>query len=272
MMFGKEKASSIVLSKPKLLNWISVKKVMISRDGVLLSVPTVIDYMVFVKLDWEDEGKKFALRLSKNGGWILDIGSSVGYYTAILANKFPNSKVISIEASPSIFNILQYNCKLNKFSNVVLYNRAITDKDDIEIDFYMRDSMSTINKETLLDWKVPQNQIKKEKTKTITIDSLVKKENIDKILFCKMDIEGAEVSALEGAQLTLGGKIIQNMMIEYHNYSNLDYITNLLENFGYFVSVKERDMLYENKDHANGQVFATIKTEKRLTAKDDSMV
>jgi len=258
---GKKNTGKTILSKPNILNWIPAKKVMIKRDGVLLLIPIVIDYMVFVKLDWENEEKEFALKSPKNGGLILDIGSNVGYYTCIFANKYQNSKIISIEASRSIFDILQHNCKLNEFSNVILYNRAITDKDDIEINFYTHDSMSTIDKKILSDWAIPQNQIKNEKTKTITIDTLIKNENADKILFCKIDIEGAEVMALKGAQSTLKKKIIQNMMIEYHSYYNRDYIVNLLKNAGYLVSVKERDILYENKDHANGHIFATLTNE-----------
>ena len=51
---------------------------------------------------------------------------------------------------------------------------------------------------------------------------------------------------------------IQNMMIEYHSYSNRDYIVNLLKEMDYLVSVKERDILFENRDHANGHIFATL--------------
>ncbi len=258
IILGKENTGKIVLNKPNLLNWIQAKKVIIKRDEILLSVPTVIDYMVFVKLDWEKEEKEFALKQPKNEGLILDIGSNVGHYTCILAKKYQNSKVISVEASPSIFDILHQNCELNKFSNVVLYNRAVTDKDDDEINFYTHDSMSTIDKKTLRDWRIPQSHIKNEKTKTITIDTLIKNESANIVLFCKIDIEGAEVLALKGAHQTLKKKIIQNMMIEYHSYSNRDYIINLLKNAGYQVSVKERDILYENKDHANGHIFATL--------------
>ena len=255
---GKEKTGKVILSRPNLLNWIPTKKITINRDGVLLSVPTVIDYMIFVKLDWENEEKEFAIKHSMNDGLILDVGSNVGYYTCILAKKYQNSKIISVEASPSIFDILKDNCKLNNFSNVILYNYAITDKDDTEIDFYKHDSMSTTDKQTLTDWSIPQNQIKKEKTKTLTIDKLLKDENIGKIQFCKIDIEGAEIMALRGARYTLKKKLIQNMMIEYHSYSNRDYIVNLLKEMDYLVSVKERDILFENKDHANGHIFATL--------------
>lgn len=139
MIFGKEKTHKIVMNKPNILNWIPVKKVIIKRDGVLLSVPTVIDYMMFVNMDWENEEKEFALKHSKDGKVILDIDSNVGFYTSILANKYPDSKIISVEASPSIFDILSYNCKLNKFSNVVLYHHAVTDTDNIKMNFYKRD-------------------------------------------------------------------------------------------------------------------------------------
>lgn len=62
-------------------------------------------------------------------------------------------KIIAIEASPTIFEMLRSNCKLNNLvfpgSNVLLINKAISDKDDITTEFYEKHSMSTMLKEFL---------------------------------------------------------------------------------------------------------------------------
>ena len=258
VILGKDKTSKIVLSKPNLINWFPIKKVNVNLDGILLSLPLVMDYMMYVKSDWELEEKEFMKKTSKNGGIILDIGSNIGYHTTMLAKENANSKIISIEASPTIFKILKENCNANKFTNIIFYNNAITDQDDLEITFYNRDSMSTTNKLVLDDWQVPEYDIKQEKTKTITIDTILEREKIDKVLLLKMDIEGGEVVALTGAKSSLEQKKIQNLMIEYHSYSNRDYIENLLKKLGYSITLQERPILYENKDHANGHIFAEL--------------
>jgi len=258
VILGKEKTNKSILSKPRLLNWIPIKKVNVNLNGILLSLPLVMDYLVFVKSDWELEEKEFMQKISKNDGIILDIGSNIGYYTTMLAKENVNSRIISVEASPTIFKILKENCNANKLQNIIFYNNAVTDKDDIEINFYNRDQLSTTDKQTLEDWLVPENDIKIEKTKTITIDTLLEREQVNKVLLLKVDIEGGEVLALTGAKSSLEQKKVQNMMIEYHSYSNRDYIENLLKELGYKITLHERPILYENKDHANGHIFAVL--------------
>lgn len=260
VILGKEKTSKVILSKPKLINWIPIKKVNVNLNGILLSLPLVVDYMMFIKSDWELEEKEFMKKTLKNDGIILDIGSNIGYHTTMLAKENTNSKIISIEASPTIFKILKENCNANKLTNIIFYNNAITDQDDLEINFYYRDSMSTTDKLILEDWQVPEYDIKKEKTKTVTIDTLLEREQVNEVLLLKMDIEGGEILALTGAKSSLEQKRIQNMMIEYHSYSNRDYIENLLKKLGYNITLHERPILYENKDHANGHIFAELAT------------
>jgi len=258
VILGKEKTSKSILSKPELLNWFPIKKVNVNINGILLSLPLVVDYLGFVKSDWELQEKEFMKKISKNDGIILDIGSNIGYHTIMVAKENVNSRIISVEASPTIFKTLKENCNANKLSNIIFYNNAVTDQDDIEINFYNRYSLSTTDKQTLKDWLVPENDIKKEKAKTVTIDTLLEREQVNKVLLLKMDIEGGEVLALTGAKSSLERKKIQNMMIEYHSNSARDYIENKLKKLGYNITLHERPFLYENKDHANGHIFAAL--------------
>jgi len=258
VILGKEKTSKRILSKPKMLNWIPFKKVNVDLNGILLSMPLVVDYLFYVKSDWELQEKEFMKKILKNDGIILDVGSNIGLHTITLAKENINSKVISVEASPTIFKILNENCSKNKLTNVIFYNKAITDLDDSEINFYHRESMSTTNKQLLDVWEIPDSDIKQETTKTVTIDTLLQREKVDNVLLLKMDIEGGEVVALDGAKLFLEQKKIQNMMIEYHSYSNRDYIEKLLKDLGYDVTLHKRPILYENNDLANGHIFAEL--------------
>ena len=257
-IFGKERAAKIIFRRPHLVNWIPANKIIVKIDGILLSLPVTIDYMIFVKSDWEKKEREFASKLVCDNECILDIGANVGHYTAFLAKKNPKTKMVSVEASPKNFRLLQSNCKLNNLTNLVLYNRAISDEDDVLIDFFERESLSTIDKQHLEALKVPLEQIKKEKIKTITIDSLIVREKIDHIILLKIDIEGAEVLALKGASSALKHKKIKNMIIEYHSPTNRTLITNILKNLGYNISIHERSIFFENKDIAIGHIIASL--------------
>lgn len=258
VVLGKEKTTRNILSKPNLINWLPIKKVKVNLDGIFLSFPLVMDYMMFLRTDWELEEAQFMKKISKDGGTIIDIGSNIGYHTTMLAKSNTASKIISVEASPSIFKILKENCDVNNLKNIILYNKAVSDQDNLEINFYNRDSMSTTDKQTLEDWLVPENDITIEKTETITIDNLLEKEKTGTVLLLKLDVEGDEVKALTGAKNSLQEKKIKNLIIEYHSNFNRDYIENLLKQFGYDITTNERASLYENKDHANGHIFANL--------------
>ena len=84
--------------------------------------------------------------------------------------------------------------------------------------------------------------------KLISIDEFVKENNIEKIDFIKLDIEGAEPEALEGARETIIKYRPQIAVCVYHRpehiYSLMFYLNSL--NLGYkFYMGHHRPCLYE---------------------------
>ena len=134
-IFGKARAIDIYFKRTYLLNWIPIKSVLVKIDGIMLSLPMILDYMILVKPDWEKEERQFVteLNLEDDDDRIsIDIGANIGIYTLLLSHLYPKCKVISIEASPTIFEKLKLNCQLNNLlpgSNLVLLNKAVSDKD-----------------------------------------------------------------------------------------------------------------------------------------------
>src|SRR5829696_2884873 len=82
-IFGKNKAIDIYFKRTYLLNWIPVKSVLVKRDGVMLSLPMILDYIILVKPDWEEKEREFLkkLNLNDNNRLVVDIGANVGIYT-----------------------------------------------------------------------------------------------------------------------------------------------------------------------------------------------
>src|SRR5919198_2122285 len=62
----------------------------------------------------------------KKGDIVIDIGAAFGIYTITSSKQVgPNGKVVSIEADPDSFEMLNRNVKLNKLTNVSCLNYAV---------------------------------------------------------------------------------------------------------------------------------------------------
>lgn len=272
-IFGKARAIDIYFKRTYLLNWIPIKSVLVKIDGIMLSLPMILDYMILVKPDWEKEERQFVTELNledDDDRIAIDIGANIGIYTLLLSHLYPKCKVISIEASPTIFEKLKLNCQLNNLlpgSNLVLLNKAVSDKDGTRVEFYEKHSMSTMSKEflTSISSKIITNkddELHKEIVRTVTIDNLAETANINEISFLKIDVEGAEVLVLKGAINILTEKKVRNMIIEYHSFENYDYAVKLLDEIGYtIINSQQRynDKTSTEKKFVNGHIIATLK-------------
>jgi FkbM family methyltransferase len=271
-IFGKNKLIDMYFKRTYLLNWIPVKSVLVKIDGAILSLPMILDYIILVKPDWEEKEREFMTKLNlnynNNNAIVMDIGANIGIYTILLSHIYPKAKIIAIEASPTIFEMLRSNCKLNNLlfpsgSNVLLINKAISDKDDITTEFYEKHSMSTMLKEFLTNLSstilTNKDQLNKKLVKTETIDNLVDTIGVNEISLLKIDVEGAEVLALKGAIKTLTHKKIKNMVIEYHSLENYNYIVKLLEEkeLGYTI-VNSQERFNKEKEFVNGHIMAIL--------------
>jgi FkbM family methyltransferase len=272
-IFGKARAIDIYFKRTYLLNWIPIKSVLVKRDGIMLSLPMILDYIILVKPDWEEEVRQFVIELNledDDDGVAIDIGANIGIYTLLLSHLYPKCKVISIEASPTIFEQLKSNCQLNNLlpgSNLVLLNKAVSDKNGTSVEFYEKHSMSTMSKEFLtnISSKIITNkddELNKKIVRTVTIDNLAETTSLNEISLLKIDVEGAEVLVLKGAINTLNEKKVRNMIIEYHSFENYDYAIKLLDEIGYtIINSQERynDKTSKENKFVNGHIMATLK-------------
>ena len=134
----------------------------------------------------------------KNKDVVVDAGAYVGTF-AIFAAKFvgENGKVFAFEPNEKNTEEFRRNIKRNKITNITLIQKALwsENKELIFID--------SGDKGILIESK---NRLNNEKSKPIiatSIDDFVKKRSLKRIDFIKMDIEGAEIEVLKGAEKAL---------------------------------------------------------------------
>lgn len=138
---------------------------------------------------YELEHQKFMLEVIKAGSTVLDIGANVGYHTILLSKIVGyKGKVFSFEPYAGSLYYLKRNVEINKCVNVVAINLAISDLDGTFSFFATTDAH-----------KCHLSERGNISVRTTTLDNLREKGIIDKPDFIKMDIEGAEVKALNGA-------------------------------------------------------------------------
>lgn len=133
----------------------------------------------------------------KKGDVVFDAGANEGALSIIYAKKVGVSgQVFSFEPDTININVLHQNLELNEdVENVKLIKNGLWDKATV-LDFFEAGNVGS-------SMFYEDKSSKKVSIKTISIDDVVASENISKLDFVKMDIEGAEVKALEGAVSTI---------------------------------------------------------------------
>ncbi len=144
-----------------------------------------------------------ARKYLKKGDTVLDVGANYGQMTVELSKiTGVAGQVYSFEAEAYVYSILEKNILINKCTNVTPVFGAVYFENDVELIFPEPDFKQF---KTYGYYGLNMKTKTGRKVKTITIDSM----NIpEKIGFMKIDVQGADLFAMQGAKNT----IIKNKM------------------------------------------------------------
>ena len=151
-------------------------------------------------LDYFDlRGIKYLKSILKEGSTFIDIGANIGSYS-LVASKLvgDNGKVFAFEPVDKIFTSLKKTISNNSIYNIDLIKKIVTNKVS-EFNIYISDD-SNSGRSTILE---NEEMEKFEVVESITLDKFIEEVNIDRIDFIKIDVEGAELSVLEGMKNVL---------------------------------------------------------------------
>jgi len=155
---------------------------------------------------------KYICNHIKTGDTIVDIGANIGYYTVIFAELTGISgKVYAFEPDPENFLILVKNAQHNKLSNVIMIEKAVSDINDF-IRLYL-------NEENRGDNRIYDSNDGRKSIKITAVkldDFFINKEN--QIDFIKIDIQGAEYSALLGMKNLIRNSKSMTLVTEFWPY------------------------------------------------------
>lgn len=155
------------------------------------------------------------------GDVVLDIGGCWGDTALYFSHKVGNNgKVYSFEFIPDNLKLFKINTELNPhlLSNIELIPNPVSNNSGDLIYFKDNGPGSKVLFEPFED--------QTGTSKTVSIDDFVSNHQIDKINFIKMDIEGAEPIALEGAMETIKKFRPKLAIAIYHSIHDLATISN----------------------------------------------
>jgi len=170
----------------------------LSKSSLIFCLPNLIDsayFELFIDGYYEKENIKFLVEKLKNKEVFIDIGANIGIISLGISQLLPNLKIISIEAAPSLAAILRQNVKNNNMKNITIVEKAIYNIPNIKLEFFSPTGKSGCGSLSPVFTNAPTI------VTSNTIDGIIEeyKVNIEQLGPIKIDIEGFEVSAFQGA-------------------------------------------------------------------------
>lgn len=161
--------------------------------------------------------------LIKKNDCVIDVGANQGIYSLAMAKIVKSrGKVIAVEPFSSMTSCLKNNMKINSINNIKIIESLISNKQKT---YKLNFNHGTVSASIVKKFK----NNKYIKVKSLTIDQIC--SNFKKVNFIKLDIEGAEMLALEGAKKTLkNSKPVLSVEVNKNSFKK---ISNFLRKYNY---------------------------------------
>lgn len=158
----------------------------------------------------------------EDGGTFVDVGANVGYFSLLLADKFPHAHIIAFEPVQKVFNCLRENTKglsTTEVFRVAISNFAGNAFMDVDEQESQTSELTTVSTD--------------EAVQVNTLDTVLKEKHIHKIDLLKIDVEKSEKCVLQQAATTLANTrylLIEISMTGNTNYTFSELMTLLHSN------------------------------------------
>ena len=159
--------------------------------------------------NYRSEDAEFLKKVLEPGGLVVDVGANIGMIAMQSAQLVGKSgRVIAIEPNPRIAAFCEKNLQLNGLENVTLLQTALGSEEGfVSFNCDPCDDRSRV---------VTEGGVKVPLT---TLDRVMERVPNGKINLLKIDVEGFELSVLEGATKSLERTQWLYMEVEAENYS-----------------------------------------------------
>ncbi len=138
---------------------------------------------------------------------IFDVGANIGLASIYFAHRYPQAKIVAIEAEPSNFALLARNVR--PYPAIIPVHAALWNRDG-KISVSDPDPASGIAGK----WGFITHEGSGDQVRAVTMRTLMKEHHMPSVDLLKIDIEGAEKEVFEACDWMHN---VRSMMIELHD-------------------------------------------------------
>lgn len=196
---------------------------------------------------------KLFLKLVKEGMTIADIGVNKGYFSLLFAKLMNDrGRVLSFEPDPDNCFWFKRSIRANKYRCIRLFQCTLSNRQG-KVAFYRgkKSGWGSLFPSSRMDGKAIT-------VKTRKLDDVLRDEGISRVDIIKIDVEGADLLVLEGAERTLNKKNIKLIMdIDVRNSQKKNRLFTLLESHGFKIFRIGKELIpIEKIDERTKDIFA----------------
>ena len=205
---------------------------------------------------YESVSLKSWAAISKEGTVVLDVGANTGIFSMLAKAINPKAKVVAFEPIPYNIQLLKKNIAANDF-DIEVVEKAISNEVG-SCTMYVKPD--TVNYMTSVNTNREENSETVElEVPIISIDQFVKDAHFEKVDMIKLDVEGHEPEALQGA-LEVIRRDLPTMLVEVLSDEDGLKIMEILKPFPYqFYQIEEN---YVDPKDSTAKRVETLKYNK----------
>jgi FkbM family methyltransferase len=176
--------------------------------------------------NFEEHRQQALSEVLRYGDCFLDVGAHAGFFT-LLGSRLvgPEGKVVAFEPLPENLKFLRLHLGANRIENVTVLDAAVSDSQGVA---YFAEGRNTHTGELS-----PDGQIR---VRTVKLDELLADGIIPAPNVIKIDVEGAELRVLQGAEQILEHATTRAVLLSGHGEAIAQQCTDLLKRAGYSIS------------------------------------
>jgi FkbM family methyltransferase len=173
----------------------------------------------------------------KEDSYVIDVGANIGFLSMQFARMCSKGKVFSFEPDSQNFENLKRNIQLNNFNNIKIFKDALGAKTETVTLYKIFVNNPGANR---ILFTKPDTPHQDESIDVAVLDEIAENFNIPRVDVMKIDVEGFEIFALQGAKKIIAKwrpvlfVELAEVNLRQHGYTALSLV-EFIEQLGYEV-------------------------------------